>query len=72
MARPAWLSQLTQHGDKPPWGLKWRSADNFIIGTVALAVFTVCIFSSVFHHIIHNSPPELGDDVKAPKPKLNA
>ncbi|KAF2246643.1 MFS transporter-like protein [Trematosphaeria pertusa] len=40
MARPAWLSSLTQHGSKPPYLLRCRSSDAFIIGTVALAVFT--------------------------------
>ncbi|PSN66661.1 MFS transporter-like protein [Corynespora cassiicola Philippines] len=40
MPRPGWLAVLTQHGDKPPYFLKVRSADWFIIGTVALAVFT--------------------------------
>jgi hypothetical protein len=41
MAKPAWLLSLTQHGSKPPYLLKFRSSDGFIIGTVALAVFTV-------------------------------
>lgn len=41
MARPKWLSSLTQHSEKPPAMLKFRSSDGFIIGTVALAVFTV-------------------------------
>jgi MFS family permease len=41
MARPKWLAILTQHGEKPPAMLKSRSSDGFIIGTVALAVFTV-------------------------------
>ena len=41
MARPKWLAILTQHGEKPPAMLKFRSSDGFIIGTVALAVFTV-------------------------------
>jgi hypothetical protein len=41
MARPTWLSILTQHGSKPPFMLKVRSSDAFIIGTVSLAVFTV-------------------------------
>ncbi|KAF2681061.1 MFS general substrate transporter [Lentithecium fluviatile CBS 122367] len=40
MGRPAWLVSLTQHGEKPPWLLKYRSSDGFIIGTVSLAVFT--------------------------------
>ncbi|KAF2476152.1 MFS general substrate transporter [Lindgomyces ingoldianus] len=40
MHRPAWFSSLTQHGEKPPWLLKYRSSEGFIIGTVALAVFT--------------------------------
>ncbi|KAJ4407716.1 hypothetical protein N0V91_003686 [Didymella pomorum] len=40
MARPKWLASLTQHGDNPPAMLKFRSSDGFIIGTVALAVFT--------------------------------
>lgn len=40
MKRPDWLLSLTQHGSKPPWLLKYRSSDGFIIGTVALAVFT--------------------------------
>ncbi|OAK97631.1 MFS transporter-like protein [Phaeosphaeriaceae sp. SRC1lsM3a] len=40
MPRPQWLSVLTQHGDKPPFMLKYRSSDAFIIGTIALAVFT--------------------------------
>jgi hypothetical protein len=41
MARPKWLASLTQHGETPPAMLKFRSSDGFIIGTVALAVFTV-------------------------------
>jgi hypothetical protein len=41
MARPKWLAILTHHGEKPPAMLKFRSSDGFIIGTVALAVFTV-------------------------------
>ncbi|KAF2751370.1 MFS general substrate transporter [Sporormia fimetaria CBS 119925] len=40
MARPAWLLKLTQHGDKPPFLLKYRSSNVFIVTTVALAVFT--------------------------------
>ncbi|KAJ4331566.1 hypothetical protein N0V87_009067 [Didymella glomerata] len=40
MARPKWLASLTQHSDNPPAMLKFRSSDGFIIGTVALAVFT--------------------------------
>ncbi|ORY15743.1 major facilitator superfamily domain-containing protein [Clohesyomyces aquaticus] len=40
MSRPVWLSLLTQHGENPPWLLKYRSSEGFIIGTVALAVFT--------------------------------
>ncbi|KAF1851290.1 MFS general substrate transporter [Cucurbitaria berberidis CBS 394.84] len=40
MARPSWLSSLTQHGSDPPYMLQLRSSDGFIIGTVALAVFT--------------------------------
>ncbi|KAF2820459.1 MFS transporter-like protein [Ophiobolus disseminans] len=40
MARPQWLSSLTQHGSKPPFLLKYRSSNGFIIGTVSLAVFT--------------------------------
>jgi len=43
MARPGWLSLLTQHGSEPPFMLKFRSSEGFIVGTVALAVFTVCI-----------------------------
>jgi MFS family permease len=41
MAQPKWLASLTQHSDNPPAMLKFRSSDGFIIGTVALAVFTV-------------------------------
>ncbi|KAH8728352.1 MFS transporter-like protein [Phaeosphaeriaceae sp. PMI808] len=40
MARPEWLASLTQHGSKPPFMLKFRSSDGFIIGTISLAVFT--------------------------------
>ncbi|KAJ8108694.1 hypothetical protein OPT61_g7992 [Boeremia exigua] len=40
MVRPNWLASLTQHGEKPPAMLKFRSSEGFIIGTVALAVFT--------------------------------
>ncbi|KAF2798964.1 MFS transporter-like protein [Melanomma pulvis-pyrius CBS 109.77] len=40
MPRPTWLASLTQQGSQPPYLLKFRSSDNFIIGTVALAVFT--------------------------------
>ncbi|KAF2865107.1 MFS transporter-like protein [Massariosphaeria phaeospora] len=40
MGRPAWLVALTQQGEKPPYMLKVRSSNGFIIGTVALAVFT--------------------------------
>lgn len=42
MAWPAWLSWFAQRGSDPPFMLKYRSSDGFIIGTVALAVFTVC------------------------------
>ena len=41
MARFAWFASLTQQGTKPPYLLKFRSSERFIIGTVALAVFTV-------------------------------
>ena len=41
ITRPAWLSWFTQRGSDPPFMLKYRSSDGFIIGTVALAVFTV-------------------------------
>ncbi|CAO2658160.1 Nn.00g074200.m01.CDS01 [Neocucurbitaria sp. VM-36] len=40
MARPKWLSSLTQQSPNKPMMLKLRSSDGFIIGTVALAVFT--------------------------------
>ncbi|KAL6706387.1 hypothetical protein ACN47E_005493 [Coniothyrium glycines] len=40
MARPQWLAILTQHGEKPPFMLKFRSSEGFIVGTVSLAVFT--------------------------------
>jgi hypothetical protein len=40
MAKPAWLLSLTQHGSQPPFLLRYRSSDAFIIGTIALAVFT--------------------------------
>ena len=43
MARPKWLSSLTHHGTKPPFMLKYRSSNAFIIGTISLAVFTVRI-----------------------------
>jgi MFS family permease len=46
MARPKWLSSLTQHGTKPPFMLKFRSSDGFIIGTISLAVFTVRLLIS--------------------------
>ncbi|KAF1937655.1 MFS general substrate transporter [Clathrospora elynae] len=39
-ARPEWLSSLTQQGSKPPYMLKFRSSEAFIVGTVSLAVFT--------------------------------
>jgi hypothetical protein len=41
MAKSSWLSSLTNHGSKPPFMLKARSSDAFIIGTVSLAAFTV-------------------------------
>jgi hypothetical protein len=41
MVRPTWLSTLTQHGSRPPFMLKVRSSDGFIIVTISLAVFTV-------------------------------
>lgn len=46
MARPKWLASLTQHGSKPPYMLKFRSSDGFIVGTIALAVFTVSFISA--------------------------
>lgn len=53
MARPACLDPLTQRGTKPPWMLKFRSSEGFIVGTVALAVFTVrCHF---IRQAIHDS-----------------
>jgi hypothetical protein len=33
-------------GSKPPFMLKFRSSDGFIIATVALAVFTVCLLNT--------------------------
>lgn len=44
-----WWASLTQHGEKPPAMLKFRSSDGFIIGTVALAVFTVSTSSYRTH-----------------------
>ncbi|EUC46692.1 hypothetical protein COCMIDRAFT_92194 [Bipolaris oryzae ATCC 44560] len=35
-----WSSWFTQRGSEPPFLLKYRSSDTFIIGTVTLAVFT--------------------------------
>ncbi|EUC32249.1 hypothetical protein COCCADRAFT_37771 [Bipolaris zeicola 26-R-13] len=35
-----WTSWFTQRSSDPPFLLKYRSSDSFIIGTVALAVFT--------------------------------
>lgn len=46
MARPKWFASLTQHTDKPPAFLKFRSSNGFIIGTVSLAVFTVSNFAN--------------------------
>lgn len=43
MTRQRWLSWFTQRGADPPFMLKYRSSDTFIIGTISLAVFTVCI-----------------------------
>ncbi|KAF2638355.1 MFS general substrate transporter, partial [Massarina eburnea CBS 473.64] len=40
MTRPAWLSWATQHGEKAPYLVKYRSSEGFIVGTVSLAVFT--------------------------------
>ncbi|KAF2273440.1 MFS general substrate transporter [Westerdykella ornata] len=40
MRQPGWLASLTHDGDKPPFLLKTRSSNAFIIGTIALAVFT--------------------------------
>ncbi|CAN9376943.1 unnamed protein product [Alternaria alternata] len=40
MEKSSWLSSLTNHGSKPPFMLKVRSSDAFIIGTISLAVFT--------------------------------
>ncbi|KAJ4292708.1 hypothetical protein N0V90_009371 [Kalmusia sp. IMI 367209] len=40
MARPEWLKSLTQHGSTPPYLLKYRSSEAFIITTIALAIFT--------------------------------
>jgi MFS family permease len=40
MARPQWLQSFTQHGTKPPYLLKYRSSEAFIIATIALAIFT--------------------------------
>ncbi|PVH94365.1 MFS general substrate transporter [Periconia macrospinosa] len=34
------MTWLTQHGNKPPWLLKYRSSEGFIVATVSLAVFT--------------------------------
>lgn len=45
MARHNWFTWFTQHGSDPPFMLQYRSSDAFIIGTVSLAVFTVCAFS---------------------------
>ncbi|KAJ4350904.1 hypothetical protein N0V95_004298 [Ascochyta clinopodiicola] len=38
MGRPKWLASLTQHSEKPPAMLKFRSSDGFIIGTVAWVI----------------------------------
>ncbi|CAN9202652.1 unnamed protein product [Alternaria alternata] len=40
MEKSSWLSSLMNHGSKPPFMLKVRSSDAFIIGTISLAVFT--------------------------------
>ncbi|CAN9400481.1 unnamed protein product [Alternaria alternata] len=40
MEKSSWLSSLTNHGSKPPFMLKVRSSDAFIVGTISLAVFT--------------------------------
>ncbi|KAG9188041.1 hypothetical protein G6011_01964 [Alternaria panax] len=40
MLKAWWLSPLTNHGSNPPYMLKVRSSDAFIIATVSLAVFT--------------------------------
>lgn len=42
MTRPQWLSNSKQHDQRPPFMLKLRSSESFIIGTISLAVFTVC------------------------------
>lgn len=52
MKRPDWLLSLTQHGSKPPWLLKFRSSDGFIIGTVSLAVFTDMFLYAVIVPVI--------------------
>ncbi|KAF2115128.1 MFS transporter-like protein [Lophiotrema nucula] len=44
MKKPGWLLSLTQHGSKAPYLLKQRSSEGFVIGTVALAVFTKDMF----------------------------
>lgn len=40
MVRPKWLQSFTQHGTKPPYLLKYRSSEGFIIATISLAIFT--------------------------------
>lgn len=41
LSQRKWTSWFTQRSSDPPFLLKYRSSDSFIIGTVALAVFTV-------------------------------
>ncbi|CAI6267145.1 unnamed protein product [Periconia digitata] len=46
------LSWLTQRGDKPPWLLKYRCSEWFIVSTVSLAVFTDAFLYGVIVPVI--------------------
>lgn len=50
ISRRKWSSWFTQRGFDPPFLLKYRSSDTFIIGTVTLAVFTVSHHHHHHHH----------------------
>ena len=70
MRKPAWLSSFTQHGSEPPYLLKFRSSEKFIVGTVALAVFTDMFLYGVIVPVIPfaleqrvDIPEDRGSDV---------
>ncbi|KAF1974196.1 MFS transporter-like protein [Bimuria novae-zelandiae CBS 107.79] len=52
MRRPLWLQSLTQQGTTPPYLLKYRSSEAFIVATIALAIFTDMILYALIVPVV--------------------